>query len=179
MADIRGQIERVTRDVTSGPDLSDILEMTIVGGVVGGIVGFAKGRSKESALYYAKWFAGLGVAGQYMLFHALRPVVRRGARQLVGQASLSTSPCPPGTYWDDYYSKCLPKIRGAFSPQEMPPTLADWRDAHSRSVTGVQSGPAIVGAVDRGGFRGGAGVPFGPGPWPTNHAASPQEMFGG
>jgi hypothetical protein len=30
-----------------------------------------------------------------------------------------------------------------------------------------------VGAVNRGGYRGGAGVPFGPGPWPTQNAAAP------
>jgi hypothetical protein len=28
-----------------------------------------------------------------------------------------------------------------------------------------------TGAVNRGGFKGGAGMPFGPGPWPTNYAS--------
>jgi hypothetical protein len=30
-----------------------------------------------------------------------------------------------------------------------------------------------VGAVNRGGFKGGAGMPFGPGPWPTQNATPP------
>lgn len=31
----------------------------------------------------------------------------------------------------------------------------------------------VTGAVNRGGYRGGAGMPFGPGPWPTQNAAPP------
>lgn len=32
-----------------------------------------------------------------------------------------------------------------------------------------------VGAVNRGGYGGNSGMPFGPGPWPTQHAAAPIE----
>jgi hypothetical protein len=31
----------------------------------------------------------------------------------------------------------------------------------------------VTGAVNRGGYRGGAGMPFGPGPWPTQGASPP------
>jgi hypothetical protein len=34
-------------------------------------------------------------------------------------------------------------------------------------------GNEYVGAVNRGGFKGGAGMPFGPGPWPTQNATPP------
>ena len=36
-------------------------------------------------------------------------------------------------------------------------------------------GHEYVGAVNRGGYKGGAGMPFGPGPWPTQNAAPPVE----
>ncbi len=36
-------------------------------------------------------------------------------------------------------------------------------------------GHEYVGAVNRGGFKGGAGMPFGPGPWPTQNATPPAE----
>jgi len=43
------------------------------------------------------------------------------------------------------------------------------------------SGDFYTGAVSRGGYRGGAGMPFGPGPWPTQYAAAPDvnNMGGG
>lgn len=36
-------------------------------------------------------------------------------------------------------------------------------------------GYEYVGAVNRGGFKGGAGMPFGPGPWPTQNATPPAD----
>jgi hypothetical protein len=36
-------------------------------------------------------------------------------------------------------------------------------------------GLEYVGAVNRGGFKGGAGMPFGPGPWPTQNATPPAD----
>lgn len=39
-------------------------------------------------------------------------------------------------------------------------------------------GGHYTGAVNRGGFKGGAGMPFGPGPWPTSYASeNPQEAW--
>jgi hypothetical protein len=42
-------------------------------------------------------------------------------------------------------------------------------------ILGGSAGGHRVGAVNRGGFKGGAGMPFGPGPWPTQNAAAPAE----
>ncbi len=38
---------------------------------------------------------------------------------------------------------------------------------------GFHVGEHYVGAVTRGGFRNNSGMPFGPGPWPTQNAAAP------
>lgn len=45
----------------------------------------------------------------------------------------------------------------------------------SKILGGSGASGHYVGAVNRGGFRGGAGMPFGPGPWPTNYASAPAE----
>jgi len=45
----------------------------------------------------------------------------------------------------------------------------------SGSSAAERVGHFYTGAVNRGGFKGGAGMPFGPGPWPTQNAAAPQE----
>jgi hypothetical protein len=71
---ISEKLERMARDVTSGPGLVPMLEIAVVGAVVGGAVGYAKERDKSGAKTGALWGLGLGVAGQYLLFQMLRPV---------------------------------------------------------------------------------------------------------
>jgi hypothetical protein len=41
--------------------------------------------------------------------------------------------------------------------------------------SGAEHTGHYVGAVNRGGYGGNSGMPFGPGPWPTQHAAAPIE----
>jgi len=72
---IGAQLEKIARDVASGPSWASMLEMALAGGVVGGIIGFAKERDKEGVKSGVLWGAGLGVAGQYLLFHALKPAL--------------------------------------------------------------------------------------------------------
>lgn len=166
MTTLQGQIEKMARDVTSGPDLSDSIEVAVVGAVLGAAVGFFK--DKRSAKSFAVWGAGLSIAGQYMLFHMLKPSFRHAfTSHRVGNGgvpSTSAPICSPGTYWDDYYKKCL----ASHLPltQTMPPTLSDWEKQHVAA-----GGDIYTGAVNRGGFRGGAGMPFGPGPWPTQYSS--------
>jgi hypothetical protein len=121
--DIRGQLSKIGHDLTSGPDLSDMIEIALVGAAVGGAIGYAKERDKAGVKMGALWGVGLGVAGQYLLFHAMKPALR----------------------------------------------------SHGLRPVAHRAGKHVAGAVNRGGFRGGSQMPFGPGPWPTNYASAPAE----
>ncbi len=65
-------------------------------------------------------------------------------------ASLSGPSCSPGTYWDDWYKKCLP-VKGAPIAPQLPPTLADWQAQHATS------GELVGRGGGGGGGRGGGG----------------------
>ncbi|HTR02664.1 MAG TPA: hypothetical protein VMN82_05660 [Thermoanaerobaculia bacterium] len=176
MTTLQGQIEKMARDITSGPDISDSIEVAVVGAALGALVGYVKERDGGTAKSFAAWGAGLGIAGQYLLFHMLRPTVRRtiGGMYRVGQTAPTIPgnidpskqvciqpifPCPKGQEWSDWDCKCIPSI-------PPPPAVA----------TGWADGDEYVGAVAGiGGFRGGQ-MPFGPGPWPTQDAGNPGEL---
>jgi len=156
MTTLQGQIEKMARDITTGPDFSDTIEIALVGSVVGGVLGYFKGKS-DGAKSFAMWGAGLGVAGQYMLFHMLRPSARRGYVHRVGQGGAmhdicaegtgwdstleKCTPrfCAPGTYYDDFYGRCMSKFGGKPAPGGLPDTLDDWRRQHK---TGAEATPA-------------------------------------
>jgi hypothetical protein len=127
--DIRGQLSKIGRDITSGPDLSDMIEIALVGGVVGSAIGYAKERDRDGVKAGALWGIGLGIAGQYLLFHAMKPTLRSHG------------------------------LRPTYAARRVAPPIQHH-----------------TGAVNRGGFRGGSGMPFGPGPWPNNYASeNPQQ----
>lgn len=205
MTTLQGQIEKIAHDVVSGPDLSDSIEVAVVGGILGAIVGYAKDRNSSGAKSLALWAAGLGVAGQYMLFHMLKPATRRRlyptrVGEEPGPSLSGPQSCRPGTYWDDYYGKCLPShVPLSPSPQPFPDTLDDWRKQQKTSTgwghvempspssfgtppfglnygggAGADMNEFYVGAVNRGGYGGSGGMPYGPGPWPTQHRPDPQ-----
>ena len=121
------QLGKMTHDITSGPDLTDMIEIAVMGGVVGGVIGFAKERDRKGALSFALWGAGLGIAGQYMIFHSLKPALRTVGHQM----------------------------------------------APVHAVVPRHVAQHYTGAVNRGGYGGNGGMPFGPGPWPTKNAAAP------
>lgn len=179
MATLQSQIEKMFRDVTHGPELTDSIEVAVVGAAIGGLLGYAKDRNSRSAKTFALWGVGLGIAGQYMLFQMLKPAMRGGGvpgRFYVGEdayvgdgAMMPATGCPGGTEWSDWYGQCIPHIPPPPPPQPFPASLSEWEAQHAH-------GEHFVGAVNRGGFRGGTGMPFGPGPWPNNHLPAPQEI---
>lgn len=84
--DLQGQLEKMAHDVTSGPAISDSLSIAVMGGAIGGLIGYLKDRDAKGAKSFALWGAGLGVAGQYMLFHALKPALKTFGRTAHGAA---------------------------------------------------------------------------------------------
>ena len=193
MPTLQSQIEKMFRDVTRGPDLTDSIEVGLMGAALGAMIGYAKDRSSRSAKGLALWGASLGIAGQYMLFQMLKPAMRGavsayGGRYYTGIQSgpaivglqsglaivgnggdgmMPATGCPAGTYWSEYYRSCTPNIPPPPPPQPLPATLSDWEQAHQTS--GYYTG-AVKGI---GGFRGGS-MPFGPGPWPTQYTPDPE-----
>lgn len=170
MTTLQGQIEKMARDITSGPDLSDSIEVAVVGAAIGALVGYVKERDSRTAKSFAAWGAGLGVAGQYLLFHMLRPAARRSlyGGHRVGQALPGNIdpnrqvciqplfPCPKGQEWSDYDCRCQ-----AIIPP--PPAISTgWGDYYTGAVAGI------------GGARN--GMPFGPGPWPTQDRGNPNAL---
>ena len=115
MPTLQAQIEKIARDITSGPDLSDAIEIAAIGGALGAGVGYLKDRSGETAKSFAAWGAGLGVAGQYMLFHMLKPSIRKsGYGYRVGEDPPS---CPEGwsVSWNGARYECT-KLPSSFNP---------------------------------------------------------------
>ncbi len=84
--DVQGQLEKMAHDITSGPAISDSLSIAIMGGAIGGLIGYLKDRDSKGAKSFALWGAGLGIAGQYMLFHALKPALKTFGRTAHGAA---------------------------------------------------------------------------------------------
>ncbi|HYX20210.1 MAG TPA: hypothetical protein VFA98_05140 [Thermoanaerobaculia bacterium] len=174
MTTLQGQIEKMARDITSGPDLSDSIEVAVVGAALGAIVGYIKDRDGRTAKSFAAWGAGLGVAGQYLLYHALKPAMRHHGMHYVGEDMYPATGCPKGSHWSDwaYWEGSMPH-GGCVQDTPPPPPPVSSLSEHR---AGIQSGPAIVGAVaGLGGFRGGQ-MPFGPGPWPTQDRGNPNAL---
>src|SRR5271170_383239 len=84
--DLAGQLEKMAHDITSGPALSDSISIAVMGGALGGLVGYLKDKDARGAKSFALWGAGLGIAGQYMVFHMLKPALRTFGRTAHGAA---------------------------------------------------------------------------------------------
>lgn len=76
MPNLHGQLEKMAHDITSGPGLADTFEIGAMGGAIGALIGYAKSRDQATATSFAMWGAGLGIAGQYLLFHMLKPALK-------------------------------------------------------------------------------------------------------
>lgn len=197
MTTLQGQFEKMYRDVVRGPELSDMIEVGVLGAAIGAALGYLKDR--RSTKSFAAWGAGLGVAGQYMLFQMLKPSTRVGMRYYTGGQSgpaivgvqsgpaivgIQSGPaivgqdgmmpamgCPAGSFWSDWYKTCVPNIPPPPPSPDLPASLSEWEALHA--------GDHHVGAVKGiGGFRGGSGggMPYGPGPWPNQNAPDPSEV---
>jgi len=199
MASLQGQIEKMFRDVTRGPDLSDMIEVGALGAVVGAAIGYAKGRSSGAAKGYAIWGAGLGVAGQYMLFQMLKPALRGGPARFYagGQSGPAIVGVQSGPSLVGNAALEDPRVGqgGGLFPATGCPKGTYWDDFHGVCAPIIPppppqqpfpdtlddwrklhatSGGYYTGAVAGiGGFRGGS-MPFGPGPWPTR-GSNPNE----
>src|SRR5208337_1437451 len=73
---IQTQLEKMAHDIKSGPDLTDSIEIAVMGGAIGGLIGYVKDKNRKGAVSLALWGAGLGIAGQYMIFHMLKPALK-------------------------------------------------------------------------------------------------------
>jgi hypothetical protein len=198
MTTLQGQFEKMFSDVVHGPQLSDMIEVAALGAAVGAALGYLKDR--RSTKSFAAWGAGLGVAGQYMLFQMLKPTVRVGARYYTGGQSgpaivgVQSGPAIVGI-------QSGPAIVGQGSsgsgwlPATGCPAGSTWSDWYKACVQNIpppppppdlpaslsewealHAGDHHVGAVKGiGGFRGGS-MPYGPGPWPTQGAPDPSEV---
>ena len=137
--DLRTQIEKMASDITSGPDLSDSIEVGVVGAGLGALVGYLRDRSRESTKSFAMWGAGLGIGGQYLLFHMLRPSARARGAFMVGAGP---EDCGPQAYWDDQQQACvqlaLPSGGSTPVPQCPPGTFFDYFAGHC-----VSQGPKV------------------------------------
>lgn len=98
MTTISQELERMAHDIAQGPSVRDNFEMAIAGGAMGALLGYLKHRNKASAIQFAWWGAGLGIAGQYMTFHMLRPAMKTFGRTAQGAASLPMMPAPGAAY---------------------------------------------------------------------------------
>jgi hypothetical protein len=76
MANLSQRFEKMAHDITSGPGLVDTLEIAALGGIVGAALGYAKDRDASGAKSFALWGAGFGIAGQFLLFHMLKPALK-------------------------------------------------------------------------------------------------------
>jgi len=76
MSTIQTQLEKMAHDIKSGPDLTDSIQIAVMGGAIGGLIGFVKDKNRKGAVSLALWGAGLGIAGQYMIFHMLKPALK-------------------------------------------------------------------------------------------------------
>ena len=132
---ITQELERAAHDITTMPSMRDNIEMAIAGGALGALLGYLKHRSKDGAFSYAWWGAGLGIAGQYMVYHMLKPAMKQFGRSAMhaatfgghrfatgalghgghfghglglGQSMMPQSMCPPGFMMSPLTGQCVP-----------------------------------------------------------------------
>jgi hypothetical protein len=137
MTTISQELERTAHDITTAPSFRDSAEIAIAGGVLGALLGYVKHRNRHSAVSYAWWGAGVGIVGQYMVFHMLKPAMKQFGRSatiaahLGGGRTITGSPlahsfygrthfgpmqqfaqpaaiCPPGMMMSPLTGQCVP-----------------------------------------------------------------------
>jgi hypothetical protein len=86
MSTISQELERTAHDITTAPSFRDSAEIAIAGGALGALLGYLKTRSKSEAIRLAWWGAGIGIAGQYMVFHMLKPAMKQFGRSAMTAA---------------------------------------------------------------------------------------------
>lgn len=134
MSTVTAELERTAHDITTAPSFRDNAEIAIAGVALGALLGYIKHRSRHEAMKYAWWGVGLGIAGQYMVFHMLKPAMRQFGRSSMAAASfgrgrhMAGAPmhtphmpmhfghmfqqqqqlCPPGFVMDPLTGQCQP-----------------------------------------------------------------------
>jgi hypothetical protein len=124
MTTITQELERAAHDITTMPSMRDNIEMAIAGGALGALLGYIKHRSRGGAISYAWWGAGLGIAGQYMVFHMLKPAMKQFGRSAMHAAQLGGGRVVTGAPMGlSYYGRShgLGHQGFGFQPQGCPP----------------------------------------------------------
>ena len=141
-------------------------------------------RSVSKSLGVSKletWqIALLAAGGALVLQHMIAPKGTSIASKIFGGMGFRTSGagdplerhCAVGMRWDERAQACVLTGQSGHCPPG-----SSWNERSGSCESNIPPPPPpsgfYTGAVDRGGYRGGAGIPFGPGPWPTMHAAAP------
>ena len=77
MSTLTYELERTAHDLATAPSFRENIEIGIAGALAGAALGYLSKQDKSEAYRYAKWGAGIGIAGQYLVFHMLRPAMRQ------------------------------------------------------------------------------------------------------
>ena len=88
MTTITQELERTARDIATAPSFRDSAEIAIAGGTLGALLGYIRYRNKSDAMRFAWWGVGLGIAGQYMVFHMLKPAMKQFGRSAMQAATI-------------------------------------------------------------------------------------------
>ncbi len=96
MTTLTQELERGAHDIMTMPSMRDNIEIAIAGGALGAVLGYLKAHNtpnaRAQAASYAMWGAGIGVAGQYMVFHMLKPAMKQFARSTQTAATIMSHP---------------------------------------------------------------------------------------
>lgn len=122
MSTIAQELERTAHDITTAPSFRDSAEIAIAGGALGALLGFLKTRSRSEAIRLAWWGAGIGIAGQYMVFHMLKPAMKQFGRTAMAASQLGGG----GMHHGRHMTGALPHPhmhfgRNLFQQQQMMP----------------------------------------------------------
>jgi len=93
MTTISQELERTAHDLMTGPNFRETAEIAIAGGLLGATLGYLKHVktpiARSEAVKHAFWGVGIGIVGQYMVFHMLKPAMRQFARSSLGAAAVA------------------------------------------------------------------------------------------
>jgi hypothetical protein len=88
MTTISQEFERAAHDMMAMPSMRDNIEIAVAGGALAALLGYLKTRDRQTATRYAMWGAGIGVGGQYLIFHMLKPAMKQFGRSAQAAAAL-------------------------------------------------------------------------------------------
>lgn len=92
MTTISQEMERAAHDIMTMPSMRDNIEIGIAGAALAGLVGYLKTKDRHTATRYAMWGAGIGVGGQYLIFHMLKPAMKQFAASSSRAAAMMGGP---------------------------------------------------------------------------------------